>query len=86
MNIYFSAALSHDRALGPSHRCVQSQTIRPHPQPRPQQTFQPPPQQHHHLEKEFRRFRLDVDCPPQFQDSGGNYTTTGGLSPVLLLY
>ena len=51
-----------------------------------QQTFQPPPQQHHHLEKEFRRFRLDVDCPPQFQDSGGNYTTTGGLSPVLLLY
>ena len=29
----------------------------------------------HNLEKEFRRFHLD--CPPQFQDSGGHFTNTG---------
>ena len=60
-----------------SHQSGSSSPVSPH---YTQPTFLPPHQHHHshHLEKEFRRFRLDVDCPPQFQDSGGNYTTTGG--------
>ena len=64
-----------------SHQSGSSSPVSPH---YTQPTFLPPHQHHHshHLEKEFRRFRLDVDCPPQFQDSGGNYTTTGAPARV----
>ena len=57
----------------PSYHSASSSPVSPH---YTQPAFLPGHQPaQHNLEKEFRRFHLD--CPPQFQDSGGHFTNTG---------